>query len=92
MITEMGPMIVITGECPSRRGIHAAHVRHRTLPVVFGEGTTAGEAAEDLVRKLMRESSSVSGWHLTELERVIADIREFLNPSPEPSVALRRGS
>jgi hypothetical protein len=91
LITEMGPMIVITGECPYRPGIHAA-VRHRTLPVVFGEGTTAGEAAEDLVRKLMRESSSVSPWHLTDLERVIADIREFLDPSPEPSVALRRSS
>ena len=92
MITEMGPMIVITGECPSSPGFHAARVRHRTLPVVFGEGTTTGEAAEDLVRKLMRESSSVSGWHLTDLERVIADIREFLDPSPEPSVALRRSS
>ena len=43
-------------------------------------------------RFIMRESSSVSGWHLTDLERVIADIREFLDPSPEPSVALRRSS
>ena len=92
MITEMGPMIVITDECSSRPGIHAACVRHRTLPVVFGEGMTTGEAAEDLVRKLMRESSSVSGWHLTGLERVIADIREFLDPSPKPSVALMRSS
>jgi hypothetical protein len=92
LITEMGPMVVITGECPSSPGFHAARVRHRILPVVFGEGTTTREAAEDLVRKLMRESSSVSGWHLTDLERVIADIRAFLDPSPEPSVALRRGS
>ena len=87
MITEEGPVIVIIGECPSRPGIHAAHVRHRTLPVVFGEGATAGEAAEDLVRKLMRESSSVSGWHLKDLEGVIADIRAFLDPSVEHSVA-----
>lgn len=92
MITEMGSMIVITDECPSRLGIHAACIRHRTLPLVFGEGTTTGKAAKDLVRKLMRESSSVSGWHLTELERVIADIREFLDPSPEPSVALMHSS
>ena len=92
LITEMGPMIVITGECLSSPGFHAARVRHRILPVVFGEGTTTREAAEDLVRKLMRESSSVSGWHLTDLEQVIADIREFLDPSPEPSVALRRSS
>jgi hypothetical protein len=88
LITETGPMIVITDECPSRPSIHAARVKHRTLPEVFGEGTTAREAARDLVRKLMRECSSVSGWHLTDLERVIADIREFLDPSPEPSLAL----
>ena len=87
MITEMGQIIVSTGECPSRPGIHAARVRHRTLPVVFGEGATVGEAAEDLVRKLMRESSSVSGWHLTDLEGVIADIHVFLDQIAEPSVA-----
>ena len=28
----------------------------------------------------MRESSSVSGWHLKDLEGVIADIRVFLDP------------
>ena len=77
MITEKGPVIVITGECPSGPGIHAARVRHRTLPVVCGEGTTTREAVEDLVRKLIRESSSVVGWKLTDLERVIADIRAF---------------
>ena len=87
MITEMGQIIVITGECPSRPGIHAARVRHRTLPEVFGEGATVGEAAEDLVRKLMRESSSVSGWHLKDLEGVIADIHVFLDQIAEPSVA-----
>jgi len=52
-----------------------------------GEGATTREAAEDLVRKLTRESSSVSGWHLKDLERVISDIRAFLDPSVEPSVA-----
>ena len=87
LITEMGQIVVITGECPSRPGIHVARVRHRTLPEVFGEGATTREAAEDLVRKLMRESSSVSGWHLTDLERVIADIQVFLDQSAEPSVA-----
>jgi len=64
MITEKGPVIVITGECPSGPAIHAARVRHRTLPVVCGEGTTTREAVEDLVRKLIRESSSVVGWKL----------------------------
>lgn len=87
MITETGPMIVITDECPSRPSIHAARVKHRTLPEVFGEGATVGEAAEDLVRKLMRESSSVSGWHLKDLEGVIADIHVFLDQIAEPSVA-----
>ncbi len=87
MITEMGQIIVITGECPSRPGIHVARVSHRTLPEVFGEGATVGEAAEDLVRKLMRESSSVSGWHLTDLEGVITDIHVFLDQIAEPSVA-----
>ena len=77
MITEEGSVIVITGQCPSGPGIHAAHVRHRTLPVVCGEGATTREAVEDLVRKLVRESSSVVGWHLTDLERVIADIQAF---------------
>jgi hypothetical protein len=87
MFPQIGPMIVSTGECPSRPGIHAARVRHHTLPVVFGEGATVGEAAEDLVRKLMRESSSVSGWHLTDLEGVITDIHVFLDQIAEPSVA-----
>ena len=40
MFTEIGPMIVSTGELLFRPGIHAARVRHRTLPVVFGEGAT----------------------------------------------------
>ena len=87
MFPQIGPMIVSTGECPSRPGIHAASVRHHTLPVVFGVGATVREAAEDLVRKLMRESSSVSGWHLTDLEGVIADIHVFLDQIAEPSVA-----
>jgi len=87
MFPQIGPMIVSTGEYPSRPGIHAASVRHHTLPVVFGEGATVGEAAEDLVRKLMRESSSVSGWHLKDLEGVIADIHVFLDQIAEPSVA-----
>ena len=32
----------------------------------------------------MRESSSVSGWHLKDLERVIADIRAFLAQTVKP--------
>jgi len=88
----MDPMIVITGGCPPSPGIHATRVSHRNLSAMFGEGATVGEAAKDLVRKLVRESSSVSGWHLTDLERVIADIRKFLDMSPEPSVALVRSS
>ena len=75
MITENGSVIVITGECLSGPGIHVARVQHRTLPVVCGEGTTTREAVEDLVRKLIRESSSVVGWQLRDLERVISDIR-----------------
>ena len=82
MITEEKSVIVITDESPCPPGIHAAHVRHRTLPVVSGEGETAWEAAEDLVRKLIRETSSVVGWHRTELERVISDIREFMFRGP----------
>ena len=77
MITENGSVIVITGECPSCPGIHVARVRHRTLPVVCGEGETTREAVEDLVRQLIRESSSVVGWQLTDLKRVIADLRAF---------------
>ena len=77
MITEKGSVILITSECPSDPGIHVARVRHRTLPVVCGEGATTQEAIEDLVRKLFRESSSVVGWHLTDLKRVIADIQAF---------------
>ena len=84
MITEMGQILVTTGELLFGPGIHAARVRHRTLPVVCGEGATTREAAEDLVRKLMRESSSVSGWHLKDLERIIADIRAFLAQTVKP--------
>jgi hypothetical protein len=87
MITEMGQILVTTGELLFGPGIHAARVRHRTFPVVCGEGATTREAAEDLVRKLMRESSRVSGWHLTDLEGVIADIHVFLDQIAEPSVA-----
>ena len=84
MFPEMGQIVVTTGELLFGPGIHAARVRHRTLPVVCGEGATTREAAEDLVRKLMRESSSVSGWHLKDLERVIADIRAFLAQTVKP--------
>ena len=87
MFPQIGPMIVSTGELLFGPGIHAARVRHCTLPVVCGEGATTREAAEDLVRKLMRESSRVSGWHLTDLEGVIADIHVFLDQIAEPSVA-----
>ncbi len=88
MITETGPVIIITGECPFRPGIHSVLVRHRTLAQVCGEGATVQEAVEDLVWKLIRESSSVSGWHLTELQRVIADVREHLEPSSTASSSL----
>jgi hypothetical protein len=84
MITETGPVIIITGESPSHPGIHAVVVRHRTLSQVCGEGATVQEAVEDLVRQLIRESSSVSGWHLAELEQVIADVRAYLDPRAEP--------
>jgi hypothetical protein len=77
VITEMAPVTVITGECPSRPGIHATLVWHCTLPMAFGEGETAGDAAGDLKWKLMSESSGVSGWQLTDLEYVIADVRVF---------------
>ena len=40
MITEMGQILVTTGELLFGPGIHAARVRHRTLPVVCGEGAT----------------------------------------------------
>lgn len=82
MTTENGSVIVIEGECPSCPGIHAARVRHRSLPVVCGEGATTPEAVEDLVRQLIRESSSVVGWQLADLKRVIADIRAFSIGSP----------
>ena len=85
MITEMGPLIVITGECRCHPGLHAVCVKHRTLPEIFGEGATAEDAAGDLVRKLMRECSSVSDWHLADLEGVIVDIHVFLDQSVIPS-------
>ena len=90
MIIESSPVLIITGECPCHPGIHTVLVRHRTLAQVCGEGATAQEAVEDLVRKLIRESSSVSGWHLTELEQVIADVRAYLDPSAEPSDSVIR--
>ncbi len=84
MIPEMGQIIVTTGELLFGSGIHTARVQHCTLPLVCGEGATTREAAEDLVRKLMREASSVSGWHLKDLETVIADIRAFLAQTDMP--------
>jgi hypothetical protein len=88
MLTEMGQMIVITGECLFGSGIHSAHVIHRNLPEVCGQGATTLEAAKDLVGKLIRESSSVVGWHLTDLEQVIADVRVFLDPIAKPPLSL----
>ena len=45
-----------------------------------------------MVQKLIRESSSVSGWHLTDLEQVIADVRACLDPSAEPPYKSMPGS
>ena len=84
MITEQGPVMIISGECSLCPGIHTILARHRTLPQLCGEGATAQEAVEDLMRRLSRESSSVWGWHLTELEHVIADVQASLDPSTEP--------
>jgi hypothetical protein len=92
MLSEMGQVVVITGECSFHPGIHAARVLHRNLSVLCGEGATAREAGEDLVGKLIRESSSVTGWHLTDLERVIADMRAFLDPRAEPPFSLMPSS
>jgi hypothetical protein len=83
MITELGPVMIISGECPFRPGIHTILARHRTLPQLCGEGATAREAIEDLVGRLIRESSGVSGWRLTELEQVIADVQASLDPGTE---------
>jgi hypothetical protein len=92
MLTEVGQITVMTGEFLFGPGIHAARVWHRTLPAVCAEGATTREAAEVLVEKLFRESGSVVGWHLKDLERVIADVRAFLDPSAEPPLALMSGS
>jgi hypothetical protein len=47
--------------------------------MVCGEGATPTGAAEDLVRKLNLESSSVTGWQLLDLERIIADVQALLD-------------
>jgi hypothetical protein len=92
MITEMGSVMIITGEGLHRPGIHAVLARHRSIPFLCGEGATAREAVEDLMRKLMRESSSVSGWRLASLEPVIADVRATLDLISEPSLEPMAGS
>jgi hypothetical protein len=84
MICERGPVMITSGDCSSCTGIHTVLARHRTLPQLCGEGATAQEAVEELVRRLIRESSSVSGWRLTELEQVIADVQASLDPGTEP--------
>ena len=82
MITESDQIVVTNGELLFGPGIHATRVQHRTLPVVCGEGATTREAAKDLVRKLMRESSSVSGWHLKDLETRSSPISGRFSPRP----------
>ena len=47
--------------------------------MVCGEGATATEAAEDLVRKLNLESSSLTGQQLSDLEQIIADVEALLD-------------
>ncbi len=92
MLTERGPVIVTSGECPFLPGIHEACVRHRTFPTLYGEGATDREAAKDLVRKLNCETSSVVDWHLTDLERAIADIQAYVDPSAYPAFSLKPSS
>jgi hypothetical protein len=85
MITEMGPVIVMAGEWPPPLSIHVAPM------LGIGPCPWCATSGRRLWRRprIWCESSSVSpaasrGWHLTDLDRAIVDIRAFLDPSAEP--------
>jgi uncharacterized protein (TIGR03067 family) len=78
---RVNPAIVVASDPnPGVAVLHATRVHHHDLPELCGRGATYREAAVDLLRQLVGESGAVAdGWHRDAMERVIADIRAFLD-------------
>jgi uncharacterized protein (TIGR03067 family) len=81
MSARVSPVIVVvTDKGPGFTGPHGTRVHHRDLPEMCGRGPTHREAAINLLQHLIGESGAVAdGWHRAEVERVIAEVRAFLD-------------
>ena len=78
-VTRSGPLVIVNGESSERSGVHEIRVHHREWPELYGEGETTREAVTDLLRHLFAQWDCVtSDWHRQNLERVIAEIQDFL--------------
>jgi hypothetical protein len=89
IVTQSGPLIIVNGKFSECAGVHEIRVHHRDWPELYGEGGTTQEAIKDLLRDLLSESGCVtSNWHRENLERVTAEVQDFLkSASPaEPVV------
>ena len=79
IVTRNGPLVIVDDEFSECLGVHEVRVHHRDLPELYGEGETPREAAKDLLRHLFAQWDWVaSNWERQNLERVIAEIQDFL--------------
>jgi uncharacterized protein (TIGR03067 family) len=73
-------IVVVTDKSPESRGLTAMRVHHRDLPELCGGGPTPWAAAINLLQHLIGESGAIAEvWHRETMERVIADVRAFLD-------------
>ena len=79
IVTQSGSLVFLSGEFSQCPRTDAICVRHSQWPELRGEGKSAREAAKDLLRHLFAQWDWVaSNWERQNLERVIAEIQDFL--------------
>jgi nucleotide-binding universal stress UspA family protein len=75
--TVIGEVVISHNVCDCT-GCHATRVHHRAFPQIIGEGTSVAEAAEQLIRQLVRTRDNVrEGWPRQNIDQSIADVEEF---------------
>ncbi len=91
MATATNPLIVWQGESGTGEA-SIVHVHHRQYPDARAEGSTAKDAARQLVEQLTRSLEHTPTLERREtIERAIAEIRDFLARGPSSAMDLPEG-
>lgn len=87
-----GVIVVETTRSPEFPGMIVTRMYHLDMPELRGEGGSLHEAADALMRYLVQELSRISdSWHREMLEQIIAQVREYMADTHQPTRSLPSG-